>query len=179
MTEAKHLTSDDQSLPDYQNALGFLVRQLYQIVLALFLEVSEGIDITPVQYAALQAIRENPENDQRLIGGLIAVDRSTINVVSLRLEEKGMIVRRPIGGRRVRLELAEPGRVVLREMAKVIPAHADRILAPLDPSQRDAFMQMLKILVEKNNDLSRAPLRGQASAHKRPTKRARTPSSGD
>jgi len=171
VTETRRSARGEQPLPDYQNALGFLVRQLYQIVLALFLEVSDGIDITPVQYAALQAIRDNPDNDQRLIGGLIAVDRSTINVVSLRLEEKGMIVRHPIAGRRVRLELAEPGWVVLREMAKVIPAHADRILAPLQPDQRDAFMAMLKTLVDKNNDLSRAPLRGQSSAHNKPAKR--------
>ncbi|KRB86503.1 hypothetical protein ASE00_07330 [Sphingomonas sp. Root710] len=166
-------TGDGENLPDYQNALGFLVRQLYQIVLALFLEVSSDIDVTPVQYAALQAIRDNPDNDQRLIGGLIAVDRTTINVVSLRLEQKGWIVRHVIGGRRLHLELTQAGRQVLIDMAKVIPAHAERILAPLEPAQRDSFMAMLKTLVEQNNDLSRAPLQGQAAAHAKRTKSGR------
>jgi len=152
-------------LSGYQNAFGFLVRVLYQIVLALFHEVAAGIDVTPVQYATLQAIYDNPDNDQRLIGSLIAVDRTTINAVSLRLEQKGMIVRHPAGGRRVHLELTDAGREVLVAMAKVIPSHAERMLAPLQPEQREQFLAMLKTIIQANNDMSRVPLRGAISVN--------------
>jgi DNA-binding MarR family transcriptional regulator len=164
---------DELVLSGYQNAFGFLVRLLYQIVLALFHEVAAGIDITPVQYATLQAIYDTPDNDQRLIGSLIAVDRSTINAVSLRLEQKGMIVRHHIGGRRVHLELTDAGRAILVEMAKVIPGHAKRMLAPLPPEQREQFIEMLKTVIQANNDMSRVPLRGHAISVNEPKTPAR------
>lgn len=168
------MPAEDESPPDYRDAFGFLVRQLYQIVVALFAEVTEGIDVTPVQYAALQAIRDNPDNDQRLIGGLIAVDRTTINAVSLRLEQKRLIVRHQMAGRRLHLELTDAGRMALAEMAKVIPSHAERMLAPLEPDQRAEFMRLLKVVVEKNNDLSRVPLRGRAITVNKPIARKRS-----
>ena len=33
----------------------------------------------------------------------------------------------------------------------------DRMLAPLSPAERSEFMRMLRLLVEANNELSRAP----------------------
>jgi DNA-binding MarR family transcriptional regulator len=162
-----------ENLVLYQNAFGFLVRQLYQIVVALFEEVTAGIDVTPVQYATLQAIYDNPDNDQRLIGGLITVDRTTINQVSLRLEQKGMIVRHPIGRRSFHLELTDVGRSILVEMAKVIPSHAERLLAPLKPAEREQFLAMLKTIIRENNDLSRVPLRGRGIAVNKPGRSAK------
>jgi DNA-binding MarR family transcriptional regulator len=70
---------------------GHLARRFQQIAVAVFLaEVGEaGFDLTPVQYAALAAIKTNPGIDQVSLAGLIAYDRTTITGVLDRLAQKG------------------------------------------------------------------------------------------
>ena len=73
---------------------GHLARRFQQIAVAVFLaEVGEaGFDLTPVQYAALSAIRTKPGIDQVTLAGLIAYDRTTITGVVDRLAQKGLLV---------------------------------------------------------------------------------------
>ena len=93
---------------------GHLARRFQQIAVAVFLaEVEEaGFDLTPVQYAALSAIRTNPGIDQVTLAGLIAYDRTTITGVVDRLAQKGLLVRNPSSrDRRAReLQITEAGK---------------------------------------------------------------------
>ena len=70
---------------------GHLIRRAHQISTALFAEECAGFDLTPVQYAALVAIKANPEVDATRLSALIAFDRSTIGGVLERLEAKGWV----------------------------------------------------------------------------------------
>jgi DNA-binding MarR family transcriptional regulator len=72
---------------------GHLIRRLQQIAVAIFMEDTEDFDITPVQYAALTAVREHPDVDVTRLSALIAFDRSTLGNVVERLEAKGRLVR--------------------------------------------------------------------------------------
>ena len=56
---------------------GHLIRRCQQIAVALFVEETERFDLTPVQYAALVSVRENPGIDQVGLVGRIALDRSS------------------------------------------------------------------------------------------------------
>ena len=62
---------------------GHLIRRLQQIAVSVFTErvTKAGFDITPVQFAALSTIAENPGLDQASLAGLIAYDRVTIGGV--------------------------------------------------------------------------------------------------
>src|SRR6266508_1960958 len=97
---------------------GHLARRFQQIAVAVFLaEVGEaGFDLTPVQYAALAAIRTNPGIDQVTLAGLIAYDRTTITGVVDRLVQKGLLVRNPSSrDRRAReLQVTAAGKRTLR-----------------------------------------------------------------
>ena len=68
---------------DNNDMLGHLARRFQQIAVAVFLAEVEGagFDLTPVQYAALAAIKINPGIDQVTLAGLIAYDRTTITGV--------------------------------------------------------------------------------------------------
>lgn len=61
---------------------GHLIRRLQQIAVALFAArmAEAGLDLTPVQYAALSTIHDNPGVDQATLAGLIAYDRVTLGV---------------------------------------------------------------------------------------------------
>ncbi len=69
---------------------GHLIRRFQQIAVAIFhAEVAKiGIDLTPVQYAALSQIHDTADVDQATLAGLIAYDRATITGVIDRLVAK-------------------------------------------------------------------------------------------
>ena len=81
------------SMDDVYSKPGHLIRRAQQIAVALFMEECATFDITPVQYAALVAIREHAAIDATRVSALVAFDRSTIGSVLERLEAKGLIER--------------------------------------------------------------------------------------
>jgi DNA-binding MarR family transcriptional regulator len=148
---------------------GHLIRRLQQIALALFLEQTEAFDVTPVQYSAMIAIGNHPGIDQTALCNIIAFDRSTIGDVVGRLEKKKLIKRHngSLDRRTKSLTITPAGRRLLRDIEPAVQATQRLILAPLKPSQRSAFMLMLKHLVYLNNEHSRAPLRPKESRQRR------------
>jgi len=156
---------------------GHLIRRLQQISFALFMEQARAFAITPVQYAAIFAVSENPGIDQTALCNIVALDRSTVADVVTRLERKKLIRRLP-GPHDRRTKVLYPTPLAQRLLDDIEPAVAATqrlILAPLKPAERAAFMQLLKQLVRLNNDYSRAPSRpNEAPPANRPV-RAKTP----
>jgi DNA-binding MarR family transcriptional regulator len=142
---------------EFHSEPGHLIRRLHQIATSMFLEQSRSLGVTPVQYAALNAIRRHPDHEQREIARLIAIDRTTINIVTKKLEERGWVKRRPLG-RAVHLVLTTEGDRVLCEMGRLTAGHGEQLLAPLDPEERKTFVLLLERLVDNNNALSRVPM---------------------
>ena len=140
---------------------GHLIRRAQQIAVSIFLEECAPTDITPVQYAALVAVHDNPGIDATRLSALIAFDRSTLGSVLERMESKGLILRvSHKDDRRVKvLQISSKGKELLDEVDARVKLAQERILAPLAPEDREAFMRMLALLVERNNDASRVPLR--------------------
>lgn len=138
---------------------GHHVRRLQQIAVAIFLHETAPHGLTPVQYAALQAVHDAPGLDQRSLARTIAFDTSTIGSVLDRLERRGLLARRVApGDRRVRrLEVTDAGRALLAAVLPGVRRAQRRILAPLPPADRAEFTRMLRALVEANNAASRAP----------------------
>lgn len=151
----------DQNEPfDLYQTPGHLIRRLHQIVVSLCYESWGDLDISPVQYGALMAIRAFPGIDQRGLSRAIAIDRSTIGTVGEQLERRGLIERRAStrDKRNKALFLTAKGAAVLRRAHPIAWEIQHRILAPLAPKERREFVRLLAKLVETNNALSRAPL---------------------
>lgn len=147
---------------------GHLIRRLQQISFALFMDQNRTFDITPVQYAAIFAIGNQPGIDQTALCNIIAFDRSTIGDVVARLEKKKLIKRLsgPVDRRTKSLYITPAGRRLLRDIGPTVASTQRLILAPLPVGERSAFMRMLKQLVHLNNEHSRAPLRPQDARHR-------------
>jgi DNA-binding MarR family transcriptional regulator len=141
---------------------GYYIRRLQQIAVAIFLEETEALGITPVQYAALYAARRQPGLDQRTLAATIGFDTSTIGGVIDRLERRGLIVRLASPtDRRVRLlQVTAAGATLLDQVVPGMLKAQQRILAPLPVADRPRFLAMLKAVVDANNGLSRAPSEG-------------------
>jgi MarR family transcriptional regulator, lower aerobic nicotinate degradation pathway regulator len=138
---------------------GYYIRRLHQISVAIFLQETDAFGVTPVQYAALQVVGDQPGIDQRTLAGAIGLDVSTIGGVVNRLESRGLLVRSTTAeDRRVRqLNLTKAGRDLLVKIVPSMLKAQQLILKPLNKTERAEFLRMLRTLVDENNELSRAP----------------------
>jgi DNA-binding MarR family transcriptional regulator len=144
-------------------APGYLFRRMQQIAVAIFMEECKAFDLTPVQYAALIAIRTHPGIDATRLSAVIAFDRSTLGSVIERLEAKGHIERKPSReDKRVKLlHLTRAGASVLRDIMPSVDRAQARMLEPLKPADRKTLLVLLAQLVDLNNEASRVPLRAE------------------
>lgn len=138
---------------------GYYIRRLQQIAVGLFMEETDGFDLTPVQFAALATVQSQPGIDQRTLARTIGFDTSTIGGVIDRLEGRGLMQRAVTSDdRRVRrLSVTSAGATLLEGVVPHMLRAQQRILAPLPPAQRAEFMRMVEVLVQANNAASRAP----------------------
>lgn len=158
-----------QALPpiDIDQQPGHAIRRLHQISVGVFLQEAGDLGLTPVQYAALQTLANQPGIDQRTLARNIALDASTTGGVVDRLETRGWLERRtsPDDRRARQLFLTLSGQQALTDAVPVMLRAQEQILAPLSEPERDEFMRMLGVLITQNNELSRAP--SESSADRR------------
>jgi DNA-binding MarR family transcriptional regulator len=142
---------------------GHLARRFQQIAVSLFHAEMEaaGYDLTPVQFAALVTIQQNPNVDQITLAGLIAYDRTTITGVIDRLTRKGLVVRTVSDtDRRARtLQITSEGVSVLRDIEPSVEAAQQAILSGLSAAEGAELMRLLVKTIEALNERSRVPLK--------------------
>lgn len=143
---------------------GHAIRRLHQASVALFTHEMGDLGITPVQYAILQMVHNQPGYDQRTLARNVALDTSTTAGVVDRLEARGLLTRNASpSDKRVRLLWLTPvGEQLLVDTIPRMEIAQQRILAPLSPAQQDEFMHLLDLLLRKNDD--RSPTAGDALA---------------
>jgi DNA-binding MarR family transcriptional regulator len=146
-------------LRDLHSKPGHLIRRAQQIAVAIFMDECDAYDLTPVQYAALVAIRENPGTDATRLSALIAFDRSTLGSVLERLEARKLVTRySSTDDKRIKLlKLTGAGGVLVKRAEAAVLRAQERILAPLQRNERNKLMELLGQMVELNNDVSRVP----------------------
>ena len=144
-------------------APGYLFRRMQQIAVAIFVEECKAYDLTPVQYAALVAIRTHPSIDATRLSAVIAFDRSTLGSVIERLEAKALVERKPSADdKRIKLlHLTKAGTALLRDIMPSVDQAQARMLQPLKPADRSTLLALMMQLVDLNNEASRVPLRAE------------------
>jgi MarR family transcriptional regulator, temperature-dependent positive regulator of motility len=127
---------------------GHLIRRLHQAATQICVARAReaGFDVTPVQFAAMDALREHPEIDQATVAALIAYDRPTIGGVIERLVAKGLVEREiNLRDRRARvLRLTAEGERTFAAMLPLIRAAQDEILTELEPEERAVLTALLR-----------------------------------
>jgi DNA-binding MarR family transcriptional regulator len=127
---------------------GHLIRRLQQQSTQVFQAQTQaaGLDLTSVQFAALDAIAQQPGIDQASLAATISFDRATIGGVIDRLESKGLVQREVSAqDRRARqLYLTPDGAQLLAASRPVVEALQADILAPLSPAEGAAFLALAR-----------------------------------
>ncbi|MFC4273478.1 MarR family transcriptional regulator [Sneathiella chungangensis] len=151
MTHVKPLKkqeTDSCSIDDYHVELqiGHLLRRAHQRASAIFQSNMGYQQITPTQFAALCKLRDEGELSQNHLGRLTAMDPATIQGVTRRLMDRGLIETRPDQSdrRRMLLRLTDAGQVMI---ATLIPHGfdiTDETLAPLSPEEQEMIITLLQ-----------------------------------
>ncbi len=134
---------------DFAKAPGHLVRRAQQIAVALFMAELAGEDVTPVQFAILNAVMDTPGIDQITLAGRVAFDAATSGSVIGRLESKGWIKRESdeIDRRRKLLWLTPEGHSATLQMKTAVERVQENLLKPLSQDESEHLAALLTKLV--------------------------------
>ena len=144
---------------DARTLPGHMMRRVQQLAVALFSEEMAELGLTPVQYSALHAICQQPGIDQKTLARSISYDAATIGGVIERLEARGL-VQRDVSPQDRRARVLGPTAEGLQILKAAIPRvlkTQERLLEPLSPAERKQLMHLMGVLIEANDELSRAP----------------------
>jgi DNA-binding MarR family transcriptional regulator len=135
---------------DLQATPGHLIRRAQQIAVAIFADQLASADITPVQFAILNALLGSPGIDQVSLAKRVAFDPATSGSVIGRLEAKGWVVREadPSDRRRKLLVVTPQGVQALAHIQSDVARVQEKILAPLTLQEQSQFVHLLSRLVQ-------------------------------
>jgi DNA-binding MarR family transcriptional regulator len=128
---------------------GHLARRLQQSSYALWTTMVSD-DLTAPQFVVLNVLLGNPDIDQRTLGELASLDRSTVAEVVARLVRKGLVarVRDEVDRRRNVLRLTERGCDMLGKVGPRTAAMNRRLLSCLSREERELLLSLLRRVVE-------------------------------
>jgi DNA-binding MarR family transcriptional regulator len=139
---------------DFRHAPGHLIRRAHQVSVAIFMEETSGFDVTPVQYAILNALLEDPGEDQVTLARKVAFDAATFGSVIGRLEARGWVRREADAAdrRRKLLWVTPAGVEAAQKMKRAVGRVQQRILEPLAAGEREQLVRLLDRLVAGHDD---------------------------
>jgi len=134
---------------NFSEAPGHQIRRAHQLSIALFMEETAGFDVTPVQFAILNALMDDPGEDQVTLAGRVAFDAATSGSVIGRLEAKGWVRREadPADKRRKLLWVTPAGEKVALKMKPAVSKVQSRLLAPLSKAEREQLGALMGKLI--------------------------------
>jgi MarR family transcriptional regulator, temperature-dependent positive regulator of motility len=130
-----------------------LARRLQQACTLLWNSLVSDETTSP-QFAVLNAVASSDDVDQRTVGELTGLDRSTTAEIVSRLADRGLLrrVRDPWDGRRNVLRLTTDGEALHRQTARRVARMNKVLLAPLDPAEQETFMELMRKVLAAADD---------------------------
>jgi DNA-binding MarR family transcriptional regulator len=143
------------SFPDDRRDLAAMFAPLARVLIAREEPVLHAHDISMWGYIVLTALVEQPVRTQAALAQAINADKSRIIGVLDELQERGLIRRQPDeADRRVHLLSMTPAGDRLRRSVEAgIRRREEEVLAVLAPGERDAFLESLKALYERRDEI--------------------------
>lgn len=125
--------------------VGYNLRRAQIAVFRDFAESVGELGVTPGQFGVLELIASNPGLSQSALARALGVDRSTIVGVLDRLQEAGLVERRPSARdrRSHALHLSDRGVAQAARMRRAIAEHEARVLNGLDAEEKAALLELL------------------------------------
>jgi DNA-binding MarR family transcriptional regulator len=143
---------------DYHAAPGHLIRRAHQLSVSIFTENTAAFEITAVQFAMLNALVDEPGEDQITLAGKVAFDAATSGAVIARLEAKGLLRRDadPKDKRRKLLTATKEGEKIVIAMKTAVADVQGQIMQPLSAKEAEQLTSLLGKLVAGHDETSKA-----------------------
>jgi DNA-binding MarR family transcriptional regulator len=127
------------------HGVGHLVRRLFQFHARLWHDLVDE-DITGPQFTVLGVLHLRGPMDQRTLGGHARLDKSTTAPIVERLRRRGLveITRDGVDRRRKLLRVTPAGSDLVTALAPLARQVGDRMLTPLDESERRLLLSLLE-----------------------------------
>jgi len=137
---------------------GFLLRRAHQISAAIFESSCAELSLTQAQYGALTVVSSEPGIDQTRLAKALAFDKVTVLRVVRGLEERGLIAREvsTTSRRHMAVRLTPAGGRLLKKSEVSVHEAYNRLMAPLDATQREQFIALLQQLTDGLGEEARA-----------------------
>lgn len=125
-----------------------LIKRAQQVCERLFDRATTGLEITARQFAVLSTVEAFQPLNQTMLEEVTGMDRSTVSDLVWRLERRGLIERKCAVHdlRSADLSLTADGSLALAELTGLVEDVDRSILAVLPESERQEFLQTLKLL---------------------------------
>jgi DNA-binding MarR family transcriptional regulator len=155
------MVSLGQNAPPVRRAPMPLARRFFQICTAIAAEAYGAVGLTPLQFAALPYLSKqsgDPGIDQNGLAARLGIDRNNVSLLVDQLEAMGLVERRVNGvDRRARqLFLLAKGEKLLERLYPTVASDvAHRILAPLEPDERELLLDLLIRVIRGNMEHAR------------------------
>lgn len=137
--------TDSQTTYLLGEQVGYLLRLASQRHAVIFQKrMSE--DLTPTQFSTMIRVAEHGAVSQNHLGRLAAMDVATIKGVVDRLKSKGLVASKPDlkDKRRSNISLTGQGQAIIDTLIRDGHAITEETLAPLDPSEQETLLALLK-----------------------------------
>ncbi len=129
---------------------GHLIRRAKQKATLTFAPVTRHFKVTPQQYSVMKVVDARPAVDQAELGELVGLDTSTTGQIVLRLEQRGLLSRRP-DGRRQRVEITPEGKAILEKLKPFLKEIQAEITDSLTAKETDQLLRLLSKMLGISN----------------------------
>jgi DNA-binding MarR family transcriptional regulator len=134
-----------------------LARRFVQICTAVVAETLDDDDLSPMQYAVIAYVADEPDIDQAGIAARIGIDRNTTSLLVEQLERRGLVKRTVNGAdRRARLvRLTKQGNDLHERVRPAMRSNQRAILSTLPSQDREKFLDQLVQIIKANEAYAR------------------------
>jgi len=136
-------------------SVGFLISQLGFFSSKGFMEALEPVGIDPREFLLLRFVATAEGQSQQALAERLAVPASRMVALVDRLEEAGLVERRPnLEDRRIRgLHLTRKGRGALERAGKIAIDYETRLCAGINREERETLIDLLQKLQAGQTEL--------------------------
>jgi DNA-binding MarR family transcriptional regulator len=136
-------------------SVGFLISQLGFLSSKAFMDALAPVEIDPKEFLLMRFVAASEGQSQQALAERLAVPASRMVALVDRLEEAGLVERRPDPeDRRVRgLHLTRKGRGVLERAGKIAIDYETRLCAGINRREREQLIDLLQKLQASQTEL--------------------------
>jgi DNA-binding MarR family transcriptional regulator len=145
---AKRAAAAPVELGVLNERLGYFVRRLQVWVFQDFIRRLSRLDLSPAQFSVLVVVGANAGLSQAQLATTLGIERARLVRLLHRLEQRGLIERRPSSadGRRHALMLTRAGDKMLAEATRLAEQHEDGLKQKLGPKRHKTLLEILRAL---------------------------------